>query len=121
MENINETIDKISKFGSSLYGLSGFALTVVFCLVAGFVLKRYKHFPNEAIPAAVVFIGMLACVLLADPLTDSLPFRIWLTKNAVIGGIGGFVAWVLHAKLLKRVKLDSGNSDPAAFTKPKDS
>lgn len=97
METINDAINQISQLGSKLNGLSGFSLTVLFCLLLGFVIKLIPTIPNSRIPTVIMFAGMLLGMLLADPRADELPFRVWLMKNAVIGGLAGGVAWFIHA------------------------
>lgn len=120
-------IDQISKFGAGLFGVSGFTLTVLFCFLLGFALKRLSFVPNSRIPTIIIFTGMLLGVLLADTLTPPMHFRLWLVKNGVIGGLAGGVSWFIHANRMKipilktiiaKFTTDNGNSDPAAFTKP---
>lgn len=96
METLNSLLTQLVDLLARLGGLPGFAMVFLFCLVTGFVLKRISRFPNNGIPVAVVLAGMVLNSLIADPRTDALPFRVWIVKNILFGGIIGFLAWLAH-------------------------
>lgn len=111
-------IERVSEWLSKLYGLPGYACVLVFCVILGYILKSSKRFPNDGIPLVLFLAGMIFNSLIADPLADSLSLRVWLVKNAVIGGIIGGMAWVAHYQWIKRFK--SRMSDTELSYKEKD-
>ena len=95
-----------------LYGLPGYALITVLCVVITVCLERWKRFPNDGILLCIVLLGAVMNSVIADPISDALPFRIWLFKNAIVGAICGFAAWFSRRKLLKRfLNGTEGNTD----------
>lgn len=122
-DSLEEMLRWVTDTLGKLYGLPGYVLVFLLCLVAGFVLKRSRWFPNDGIPLTVICLGGLVNSLIADPKADTLPLRIWVVKNVVVGLIIGFAAWQAHAQRrkipgLKRFFPESSDSDPQAFTKP---
>ena len=96
IEAFNEFLTQLVEVLAKLNGLPGFALVFLLCLGFGFLLKTISRFPNEAIPLAVVLMGAIFNTLLADPKADTLPFRLWLFKNVVVGALVGLAAWGVH-------------------------
>jgi len=126
VEQINDWLTQSSELLSRLNGLPGVMLVFLSCIGVGLMIKRWRIFdwlPNEAIKAVVPLWGACFMLLLADPLTDALPFRIWLGKNFLVGFIIGISAVTIHAFVIKPAikrwfKSDPlGDSDPQAFTK----
>jgi hypothetical protein len=87
-----------------LYGLPGWAMTVMGCIVVGYVLKGVKSFPNGVIPVFVVTFGCILGVFFAGENPAKYDHFEWLIRNGVIGIVLGFIAWALHAQLIKRVE-----------------
>lgn len=97
MEKLNDSLNFISKLGDGLNGLSGFALTVLACLTVGFVVKKwFALVPNERIPTIVIFVGALLNVALAEARPETYPLRVWIVRNAIVGGLAGWLAWGIH-------------------------
>lgn len=139
LEQINSIIDWVSKFGTHLMGLSGFTLTMCFCWMGGFFLKKTEWIPKNRIPTVLIFSGMFLGVMLADTMTPPMYFRLWLAKNAIVGGLAGGTAWFLHhyrkaiillvlyaisklpmgKKLAEKLSKNSWNSDPELVKKKK--
>ena len=106
----------ISEFLSSLWGLPGAVLTTLLCVAVGYALKRFKRYPNDAIPLTIMLLGAGINTLLADPMTPPLTMRLWLGKNMVIGFIAGAGAWLTHKMILKKIESmfgkANGDTDP---------
>lgn len=101
-------IEDISQFLGKLWGLPGYVLVLLFAAVSCRVLRNIKSFPNDGIPVVAVLIGMVLNGLIADPASDSLSYRQWIVKNAVVGGIIGYIAFFAHDRWLRSVSfLDS--------------
>lgn len=80
------------------------AIVVAVCIVAGYILKFIKPFPNNAIPVFVILFGSLLYLLLSERGPTSVPLRIWITKNIATGIILGFIAWMVHGFVLSRIE-----------------
>lgn len=104
MEALQNEIQTVVDLLQKVDGLPACALTCLFCFIVGFVLKRVGSFPNTAIPAVVVLVGMVLYPLLADsknPMFEDAP-RIWTARAIIIGGVYGFVTWLFHNQVVKR-------------------
>lgn len=128
MDTINDYLDQGTQLLGKLNGLPGYMLVLLSCFAVGFIIKRWaKRIPNESIPTVVALWGAVFNSVIADPCADTVPFRIWLVKNALVGFIIGVIAFSSHRyvwkpllrKLAKRfaIELDD-DSNPAAFSKP---
>jgi hypothetical protein len=108
MENTIDWVDTILQQAvallGKLYGLPGGLLVLVSCLTVGYALRMWKWFPNQGIPVVVVLWGPVFNMLIADPLADTFPIRIWLVKNFLVGVVIGGAAWLIHNKVLKRLE-----------------
>lgn len=88
---------------SKLWGLPYLSTVFILCFVVGLFLRNSQRFPNDAIPFVVIVCGGVFAPLLADPRADTLPLRIWVAKNVVLGVIIGIVTWVSHRYALKPI------------------
>ncbi len=88
----------------SLYGLPGYALVLLTCIIVGYIMKIMKWFPNEKIPAVVIAWGIVFNLLSADTRDASVPVRLYIVKNLLIGMIIGFIAWLIHNRWLSRIE-----------------
>ena len=119
---MNSILDSLG----SLYGLPGYALVALSCIVLGYVLRALRFFPNQGIPLACVLWAMVLNPLLANGRTAADSPRVWLLKNILIGMIVGFLAWILHKLILRRfedkiaglAKFLGDEADPAAAAPP---
>jgi hypothetical protein len=102
MDYFNQFLDWLLK----LQTLPAVILVFLSCIVFGYAWRfiRFKWFPNDAIPVAVILWGSLAMCLAADPASSGMRMRIWIIRNVMIGAIVGFLAWVTHAALLKKLE-----------------
>ena len=97
-------VQQIQYAVSQLYSLPAAALVGLTCIVVGYLLKRWKTFPNEAIPTVIVLWGAFFCVMLAAPTPQGVTLGAWRVKNALVGVVVGFAAWGLHYYLLSRLE-----------------
>ena len=100
------TIEEILSYLDKIQGMSAVGLVFLISLVIGYVwrLVPWKPFPNESIPVIVVFAGAFNMSLIADSRPGDVPFRVWFMRNVLVGAIIGFVAWLSHNFLIKRLE-----------------
>lgn len=85
-----------------LYGVPGYVLVCLSCIVVGYMFKLYPKFPNDAIPAVCVLWGMILNPLIAvAPQVNTSP-RVWLVTHTLVGMIVGGAAWFLHSRVIKK-------------------
>jgi len=123
----NDAWNAVSSALSTLYSAPAIMLVLISCFAWGWVLKRWRRFPNEGIPIFVMSWGAIFTPLLADPFAGKpIPFRIWLGRNALIGFIIGFASWMIHRYVWKPALRKArtmfptwfdDDSDPRAFVK----
>lgn len=112
--------DTLVKWNDSLAGAPSGLLVFALCIAAGYVWKVIRVLPNRFIPLVVMLIGAALHSLLTMVANQSAP--VWV-RSAVVGFIIGFVAWVFHRLVLKRLedkfgtKLLEDETNPAAFVK----
>ena len=104
IEQLNGTLEQVTDLLGKLYGIPGYVLVFISCIVVGYVFRVVKTFPNSAIPYVAILWGPVFNMVIADPNADDLPIRIWLVKNFLVGFIIAGGAWAFHNKLLKRVE-----------------
>ena len=101
IESLDTWLEQIVTVLGKLYGVPGYALVFLTCVVAGYVIKVLPHVPNNVIPWLLVTIGPVLNMLIADTRADNFPIRIWIVKNFVVGFlISGGAMW-FHRKFLK--------------------
>lgn len=121
MNQIEAFLENSIDYLQKLEGAPAIVLVALCGIVLGYVLKRFKRFPNDGIPVAVILFGGVLYPLIADANND-LTLRVWLVRNVIIGLIINFVAWIFHNKLLKRfldpliIASDSPKDDVLADT-----
>ncbi len=101
MNSVESILETVTDYLQKLEGAPAIILVALSAIVLGYVLKRFKTFPNDAIPIVVILWGGVVYPLIADANND-LTLRVWLVRNVTIGLITGFVAWIFHNKILKR-------------------
>jgi len=101
---MSDTIEKSIAFLNSLYGLPAAALVFGSCVVWGYILRFIKRFPNDGIPVAVVLWGGIVMSLVADSRASSMPLRVWVVRNIMVGLIIGLLAWLAHKTILGRIE-----------------
>lgn len=81
-------------------------LVFALCIIAGYGWKCLKlsWFPNEAIPPMVFVNGALAQLILGGPPPEGVPWYVWHTRQFIVGLIIGFVAWLSHNLVIKRLE-----------------
>ena len=89
---LNQLLSLLDK----VQGLSANALICFSCIVVGYALRFIKPFPNGGIPLAIILWGAIFRMMIADPKINTVPFRIWVAQNLMIGLIIGCIAWGIH-------------------------
>ena len=91
-------------FVGSIYDLPGYMLVGLSCLIFGYCLRFVKKFPNDGIPLACMLWGMVFNPLLASERPTTMPLRLWLARNILVGLVIGAGAWLTHKYLLSRIE-----------------
>lgn len=95
---------EIIEFLNSLYGLPGYALALIACLLVGYGCKISEWFPNKRIPLVMMPAGSFFNWLLALPKTPEQPLRLYIAQHIIIGALIGAIAWLVHDQLLKNIE-----------------
>jgi hypothetical protein len=103
MNTLEQWLDALVDPLQKLYGAPAFVLVVVACIAAGYAMRCWRRFPNEAIPACVILLGGVLMPMIADANND-LTLRVWLVRNAVFGIGVGFISWLLHRFVLSKIE-----------------
>lgn len=111
---MSDTIDHIVALLNKLYGLPAVALVAFSCLVVGYILRYIKAFHNSGIPVVVVLWGGLAMSLVADSRATTMPLRVWIVRNVLVGLIVGFLTWLVHRYAIKRLEDFIASKFPSA-------
>lgn len=109
-------IEKVFEWLGKLNGLPGYALVTVLCVVVCAALAKWHKFPNDGIWLCSLLLGGATNAMIADPVSDALPFRLWLFKNVIVGIICGGAAYVVYAAAIKKMLAKVGVSSDTAFT-----
>lgn len=102
METLDTLLTQLVDYLQRLYGAPAIVLVFFSCIVMGYCLRAFKRFPNDGIPVAVILWGGIVFSLIA-PKTD-IPLRVWIGRNVLIGLIAGYVAWLIHNRLIKKAE-----------------
>ena len=116
METAETILDQATQFLSKLYGAPAGLLVIILCIIAGYILKKIKSIPNDAIPMFVVLLGATIYPLIADDRND-ITLRVWIVRNLVIGLTLGFAAWIIHNKVIKYFTDKFGTDDTQQIVK----
>ena len=93
--------DVIVQWDKNLNGAPSGLLVFLLCIAAGYVWKVIRVLPNRFIPLVVMLTGALLHSGLTYAEKQSLSD--WI-RAAVVGFIIGFLAWLFHRLLLKRLE-----------------
>jgi len=106
-------LNKLAELNDQLAGAPSGVLVFFGCIAFGYMWKWIKLLPNRFIPLAVVFSG----AVLNPVLQGKYDSFATIARVALLGFIIGFLAWLFHRLLLKKledklgVKLEEGNTD----------
>lgn len=103
METIESYIDQVVGLLQKLNGLPAIALVALSCIVVGYVLRCIKRFPNDGIPVVAILWGAWYAII-ADYSNYNIPLRVDIVRNIFIGLVVGFLAWLFHNQVLKRIE-----------------
>lgn len=95
MDTINDLVGQIAKAPITL-------LLILALVIVGYVLKSIESIPNKFIPLILMALGAVAMAFLGDTGAVNPETRYPVAVLAVQGVIFAFVAWLLHAQILKR-------------------
>ena len=97
----------------TLWGLPGYALVYLSCIVFGYMAKASRLVPdNDKIPLLIFLWGTVWNLLLADTRAPGASLRLWIARNLILGFIIAGLAWATHYQWLK------GWLDPKLFPEP---
>lgn len=108
------TLESIVEWLGKLGGMPGYMLVFLLCIGFTKGLRSLPKFPNGGVWLSILLFGSVLNSVIADPMADSLTLRVWLVKNATVGGIVGCAALVAYNLILKRFGWFSGDAE----TKP---
>jgi hypothetical protein len=99
-------MDALTKLNDQLMGAPAGVLVFLVSIVIGYVLKLMPGFGNQRIPRVVVLSAAVLFVLLSLPAmpTGWKDVVSWLIRHLAAGLVIGFIAWLAHAKGLKRIE-----------------
>lgn len=100
-------MNTLLQFNEQLNGAPFGVLIFFFVIGCGYVLKSLKRVPNNFIPFAVIVAATLL-FMLGAPARGEISLRIWLVRNFLIGFTIGFLAWLAHRLVLKRIERKLG-------------
>src|SRR5512135_2379766 len=103
MNEIESFLDTVVNLLNKINGLPSIAVVFLSCIVVGYVLRFVKRFPNDGIPIAVILWGAAFNPLLAD-LNSDMGWRVWFIKNFLFGLLWGYLAWLVHNKVLSKIE-----------------
>jgi|SRR3990167_5385402 len=121
MEYLNDAIKQLLALGPE-------ALLICVVIALGYVLKRVPLIPNKTIPAACLLLGAGIYPLITSPGQAPPDIKFPIVREIMLGLLIGFIAWIIHNKLLKRIEervpwlkgVLSGNGDTELVEKLKD-
>lgn len=107
-----DTLKELLELLHTLYGLPGYALVFLTCVVFGYLVKAGRWLPNHQIPLLIFLWGTIWNLLLADTREPGSSLRLWLARNLILGFLIAGLAWLAHNRWLK------GWLDPKLFPSP---
>ena len=87
--------ETLVEWDAKLAGAPSGLLVFALCIAAGYAWKSVKLLPNRVIPLVVMLTGAILHPILSGG--D-------VARTAVIGFVIGFLAWLFHRLILKRIE-----------------
>lgn len=112
-------LDEAIRWSESLSNAPAAVLVFLMCIASGYVWRAIKIFPNKYTPLVVMIVGAMLLMGLTWVGTAPVPV---VMKNFCVGFIIGFLAWLFHRLLIKRLEdwLGTKLTDDTEFVeKPK--
>lgn len=111
----NDTFNWLVTWNNKLLGAPSGVLVVVLLFLFDSVLYYAEFFPNRNIPVfSIVVGGLIYSLICVRPVDASLPLRVWVVKNIVLGCIFGAAAWIGSLRYcMKLVLIVAGKPDPS--------
>lgn len=85
-----DAANKLVKWNELLWGLPSGSLCFVFIVCLAIGLRWWHLFPNRHIPPVCGLVGVVVFCFMAP--YNAIDFRLWMTKNIVVGYIISFSA-----------------------------
>lgn len=119
MTNSIPYLDDAIRWSESLSNAPAAVLVFLMCIASGYVWKAIHIFPNRFTPLVVMFVGSFLLMGLTWAVDAAAPH---VLRNACVGFIIGFAAWLAHRLILKRIEDRFGKvTDDTEFVeKPKE-
>lgn len=105
MTNSIPLFDEAVQWSEQLMNAPAAILVYILCIASGYVWKMIRVLPNKFIPLVVMCIGAILLVMLTWAAGLSIQA---ITRNAVVGFIIGFIAWLSHMFVLKKLETKFG-------------
>ena len=105
--DLKEIIDQISVCLKGAQSLQSWQWAAIFTLIFGYLCRKMpeRWLPNEAIPWMCIVVGALTTMYFAPPAPDDAYLvKVWRGVNMGIGIIVGFLVWLLHRFILKKIE-----------------
>lgn len=96
-------METLLKFNEQLNGAPFGVLIFCFVIGCGYVMKSIERIPNNWIPFTVILVAT-ALFMAGAPARGEMSLRVWLVRNFLIGFTIGFMAWLAHRLVLKRIE-----------------
>lgn len=106
MTNPTQAVSVVEDIVKTLSSLSGGALTVIVCIVIGYVVKLTRRIRNRWIPLIVLAVGMLFYPLVSSRADQPPELNNPLIRQIGLGLVLGCASWLIHQGFLRKI-LDS--------------
>lgn len=118
MTNSIPYLDDAIRWSESLSNAPAAVLVFIMCIASGYVWRAIRVFPNRFTPLVVMLAGAFLLMGLTWVSHSTAPV---IMRNACVGFIIGFAAWVAHRLVIKRIEDRFGKiTDDTEFVeKPK--
>lgn len=97
-------MEELVDLNDKLVGLPAGAIVFLVCIAFGYAVKMSKRISNDWMPTVVIMVGTALFMALAPTRNFDVSLRIWLTRNFCVGFIIGFVAYMAHKFILKKLE-----------------
>jgi len=98
-------MNSLLQFNDSLAHAPAGVIAMLFAIALGYMLKASSLVSNNRIPLFVLPVTAILFSLIqfcADKIAAKDHAYLYLLINFMVGFIFGFIAWILHAQILKR-------------------
>lgn len=97
-------MDYLNDAANQLLALGPEALLGLVCIAICYGLKVWRWFPKRLLPLACLCLGAVFYPLITSPGQAPPDIRYPIIREVMLGGLIGFIAWIVHNKLLKKIE-----------------